>query len=872
MAAALLGLSAAWTASGAVGLMGDPLRRGLVWTLVVAAAVVAWPRPSRRYGGFLALGAGVLLAVAVVALREWPAAVLAIGLVLAVLALGHKGAGRVALRLTAQAVVLLGLYRLAVTSIPAVWLAADTFGGGLGRLAGTAARQPLWVGATFAGLDFLVTSLVLAALVAWRMRDSGRPFFVGFLAVGAASILLVHVGYLAALAHTAPLPGRMAEQEVSEPASPSEVPAEDRTAATLKVLVPWNFPAIAAVLHLGVSAALLLCLLRLRRAAEAGAAAAADAAVSGSRPEASPAEAGACRPRRFGPALLLSGGLLAALLPAVTTLCPQRPELEGKRIVVFEEGFLNWLRPEHGDYGRLAIGMYGMLPTYIESLGAECLVSPELSEADLHGADALILIYPNNPWKDGQLERILDFVRRGGTLLVLGEHTVREEGGGARFNDVLEAGNLAMRVRFDSATFAVGGWLNSYETVAHPTTAGLADDRNLFGSVIGASVAARWPARPWLIGRWGWADPGDPGAGTSMMGNHRYDPGEKLGDLVLAAEQPLGRGRVVVFGDTSAMTNGLTIGCHPYTSRLLAYLVAPGSTPHAMWRQAAGIVAALLLAGWILGQPAEGRLALIAAAAAVSLAASTSLTAHAWKVLPDGRVKSPNKLAYIDASHSELYSGESWRSEGTMGLSLTLMRNGYLTLLLPEFTEERLARARLLVSIAPQRPFTAKEQRILRDFIESGGIFICTVGYLRAGPSREMLDELGFRIGGAPNMWAPGLTEPKPLGHFKSPFFDGGDYNCYVRYHAGWPVGPRLEQALVVSRYPGELPLIVVRRIGRGLVAVVGDTCFAMNVNLEREDGLPFEGLRENADFWRWFLALLADGEMWYPPNPEAAP
>ncbi len=66
------------------------------------------------------------------------------------------------------------------------------------------------------------------------------------------------------------------------------------------------------------------------------------------------------------------------------------------------------------------------------------------------------------------------------------------------------------------------------------------------------------------------------------------------------------------------------------------------------------------------------------------------------------------------------------------------------------------------------------------------------------------------------------------------------------------------------------MAVIIVRRYGRGLVAVIGDTAFAMNKNLENEDGSPFEGMRENADFWRWFLALLGEGQMWFPPKPAA--
>ena len=69
-------------------------------------------------------------------------------------------------------------------------------------------------------------------------------------------------------------------------------------------------------------------------------------------------------------------------------------------------------------------------------------------------------------------------------------------------------------------------------------------------------------------------------------------------------------------------------------------------------------------------------------------------------------------------------------------------------------------------------------------------------------------------------------------------------------------------QASVVTYHPPDKPVIVVRRLGRGLVAVVGDSCFAMNKNLEKDSGEPFEGLRENADFWKWFLAFLHQEEV----------
>jgi hypothetical protein len=490
-----------------------------------------------------------------------------------------------------------------------------------------------------------------------------------------------------------------------------------------------------------------------------------------------------------------------------------------------------------------------------------------LSAEDLRGADALVLIYPDQPWQKGRRERIWDFVRRGGGLLVLGEHTTRQPDGGSRFNDILEP--TAMRVGFDSATFAVGGWLQSYEPLWHPTSCGLHDLENDFGVVIGASVDARPPARPLLAGRWGWADPGDPANEAAMMGNGRYDAGEKLGDLLLAAEQSFGRGKVIVFGDTSSLSNGINIGCHPYVSRLFAYLADGAVGPVASWRQWVALAAAAVAAGLVAFRPGATACGLAAAAMALVLIAATARSHRAGEVLPDGGRWSPVKLAYIDASHLERYSRESWRDDGTMGLCLALMRDGYLTLTLPELTAARLQRARLLISIAPARPFNRRERETVLQFIREGGIFISTVGYQDWGPTRELLTELGFRVGAVAWHGADPIGGPEPLGHFKAPYFDGGDYLAYVRYHAAWPIFCDDPEAMNVSYYPDDKPLIVVRRYGHGLAAVIGDTCFAMNKNLELESGEPIEGLRENADFWRWFLALLGEGESWYPqPQP----
>jgi hypothetical protein len=779
-----------------------------------------------------------------------PVNVLAVALLVAVLAVLRSGQDRSVLLVASAAVSVFGVYRVVCTSIPAVWLVTDAIGGWLGRLAGTITGQPLSVGATFAGLDYLV--LMAAFCIGWLLLTP-PPRRTRIVAV-AVAVLAGHLAYLLVLTVAARL------LEVL-PTSPTEQTWPNRTYfgwAGIRTLIPWNFPVLAAAVHACVAAFLLRWSPLPARAEPA---------------PAEPAEprADAKTPRRWRScrAITLIGVVAAILIPVVTTLSPGTPDLAGKKFVLYEKGFLNWLKPEHGEYGHLSVGMYGMLPTYIESLGAACVISPDLSEEDLQDADALILLFPHDPWEPGQLERIGRFVEGGKTLAVFGEHTIRtEDGGDSKFNEVLGTTGTNMRVAFDSATFAVGGWLQSYETLAHPTTAGIPDDRNEFGMVIGASMEVGFPAWPFILGRWGWADPGDLGSGRAMMGNDRYDTGERLGDLVLAAEQSVGKGRVIALGDTSGMTNVLAMGCHIFTSRLLGYLADGGSSPQAIWRQAIGFFLVVVVIWVVARQPGAGRTIAVSMALAVSLVVCTWISYRAAEVLPDGRRKTPNNLAYIDASHLESSASEGWRDDGTMGLGMTLMRNGFLTLRLREMTAERLKRAGLLISIAPLRAFSLAERRMIHDFVNGGGVFIVTVGHDDRRPSEPLLKEFGFAIGRPEEQQRDALGEVRPFGHFKSPYYDTGEYMVFVRFHAGWPVTCEHEDAQVLAHGPGNVPVALMRRVGKGKIVVIGDSGFAMNKNLEHEDGSPFEGQRENAHFWRWFLTLLQDQELWIPPKP----
>ena len=159
----MLGLAGAWVAAGDAGLLGHPLRHALTWLALGAAAVVHRPAPRRSWPARGVLALALLVAVGLLA-PPWPAAnVLAVALVLAALAVGDRDVPRRVLVLGAVAVAVLGVWCLARTSIGSCWLVADAAGTAIGRVAAMLFRQPLSVGATFAGLDYLVVMLVFYA-------------------------------------------------------------------------------------------------------------------------------------------------------------------------------------------------------------------------------------------------------------------------------------------------------------------------------------------------------------------------------------------------------------------------------------------------------------------------------------------------------------------------------------------------------------------------------------------------------------------------------------------------------------------------------------------------------------------------------------
>lgn len=848
------GMVAAWFAAGSTGLLAHPLQHALTCLALAVALVAVWPSNIRLFGTWAVLAGGTILGLIFTASVIPTVNVLAVAVVLASLAQVNRGlTARVAL-IAAIGATVLASFRFACTAIPTVWLAADGFGWLLGRLAGWLAGYRLEVGATFGGIDFLV--LTIAIYVGWLVCTvpprRSRAIW------GAAAIIVGHFAYLVVLAYSEKLLALLPAIVLPPNSEDSRLGLWTFTNG-LRTLIPWNVPLLAMFVYGGIVAVMVAGSpwlpiieidpekLKRQKAREEkeevpGSVLLKDILFN------------------FGPAILAVAAVLFGVLSV------NQPDLKGKTIVAYDKGYLNWLKPE---YDSPIDGLYGMLPVFVESLGGRFVKSKDLSKEDLASADVLLLIHPDEPWPKETLERVWDYVRGGGSLLLVTEPAIREGKLSSSFNDVLQP--LAMEVRFDTAVTRSGNWEQSYEVLSHPATAGIDDLRNQFGIQLGSSIRTHWPARPTLVGRWGWSDPGNDAATSGVS---HYNAGEPLGDLVLAAEQPFGQGRVFVLGDTSPLQNDGLPNAYPFAGRLLSYLAHRPSSPQSLWRQFFALAAILAIVALLVGRPVAWQTILTPTVMAVSLLCCTAVGYWSGRVLPDGRSNTPgdsNKIAYVDASHLEACDSESRmnrkESHGISELMRTLMRHEYLPLLAPDMTPERLEGCGLVVSIAPAREFAPWECENVKQFVGAGGAFVCMVGAEESRAGAPLLAEFNFKVPHTPVLPGENAVEPEPLGAKEATLGDGETRQ--FRFYAAWPVkSTDIGEKRLVASEGKDWAFIYSRPVGSGTFTVIGDTHFASNENFQQDGRI----LPDRILFWRWLLTRVVPGQKeWNPPTGAKA-
>jgi hypothetical protein len=488
--------------------------------------------------------------------------------------------------------------------------------------------------------------------------------------------------------------------------------------------------------------------------------------------------------------------------------------------------------PVFGSYGLEKGGMFGLLPDYLRGWGYSVRVVPEIVDSDLAWAGTLVTFNLRSTLTSATDSAVDAFVETGGSLLVCGDHTGREQ--------IRDPSNALLKpygitLDFDAAIPLVDGWANGLDIRAHPIVSHVSDSE--FRVLIGASLNVTPPARTLISGRDGYSDRGDvANVAGGFLGNMKFDAGERLGDLPLVAESSAGAGRVLVFGDTTSFQNPALPYSYRFVDGVFRWLSSAGST--AGWRTVQLVATLLLVAcAFVLYASARKMTVLLvlpvsAMLVAILLSGLVSGTSHA----DDTAFSSPH--AVIDLSHFE--APNRWRGGDSVdGLALNLQRNGYACFAMSDFDAALVQNADVVVVPTPLEPFDRTQLDAVDTCVRSGGLLIVTAGSERPAGSFGLLQYYGFGLGRA------------PLGKATSAW-DGHP----VHFWSAWPVEMRAGLQAKVIADVWSYPVAAYRPEGAGGVLVVGDGSFLFNKNLE--DAFSYN--EDNILFFRELLKAFVTG------------
>lgn len=530
--------------------------------------------------------------------------------------------------------------------------------------------------------------------------------------------------------------------------------------------------------------------------------------------------AGELREPRLQTGVMLPSFLLMLTGIFVLTFAPASPRVGGK-VLLYDKGYLNWDKPVFGNYGDRSSGMFGVLPEFLQASGYEVKRSGEISAEVLSDCSVVVVINLQRPFLPEEHEEIWRFVHGGGALLALADHTglagIREP-----FNELLRP--VGIEVNFDCAHY-ITNWDHAFEFFPHRAISP-AQARNI-GISIGASLTIPPRAQPMITAKYGYSDIGNANNDqNAFLGDRQYNHGELLGDIVLVSSASYGKGKVVVFGDTSTFQNVALVVAHEFVRQVFAWLNSAG--PSATLR-ALMIVVGLLAMGLALIVADWGRVlaatAYTSSATLLGLAAATlfmGLGANASTFRGD--------IAYIDTSHMERVNFSLESDESFLGLIHNLMRNGFLPLEMDRFSKEALQSAKVFVAIAPTEPFSSSEIKALKQFVGDGGTFLLCSGWEDSAGSESTLRAFGLGLENVPL----GPVEPE-------------DNTAGVQFYNAWPIRDdkaAITEALCLQK-ESSYPLMMEQAGGSGRFIFISDTGFLRNGNLESFR----EYLPENIEF-----------------------
>jgi hypothetical protein len=544
--------------------------------------------------------------------------------------------------------------------------------------------------------------------------------------------------------------------------------------------------------------------------------------------------------------------LFLSLVTLTSFIGVNTSESSNQNILFYGQNMLGtWDIPEYGKYGREASGMFGLLPIYLTQSNYKSKIvvnnitqflnvtqpthenitrfvnltdyisieeSSQITNEILKDVDIFVVVSINQSFSSDEIDRIWDFVEKGGSLLVLGDHT---NVGGIQdpLNDLLSPVNI--QFRFDSSlpldsTFK---WLTCYQVFHHPSTLKITSYDELQISV-GASLDISASSFPVVIGRYALSDGGEPlNEEMAYLGDYEYNLGEQLGDIILVAGSYYGQGKVLVFGDTSSFQNSAIAYSYPLIQSVFTWLNS-NQTGDGVFLQLNIMLLFLILALLSYKIQKKNRISFMVFPLILALSVLISYSINPMVI--DDSILHGN-IVYIDTSHGERFNQELFTDNSVNGLILNLNRNDYFPLLMKDFSKGKILESKILFLIAPTKTFTEAEVEFLKKYMFNGGIVVLSTGYEDKAASLPLLNELGLNVEGIPLGPVPYVEE------------NPEEFENEPRFVDSWPI--RFSDQTIRSYYNFswdiDYHLMVFVEYGKGGLLGISDSRFLLDENIE---------------------------------------
>ena len=507
-------------------------------------------------------------------------------------------------------------------------------------------------------------------------------------------------------------------------------------------------------------------------------------------------------------------GLILLFIGIILVISPNpfTQKKSNRSILLYSRGVLNWNKPVFGSYGLRSSGMFGMLPDYLKAFGLNVKTDSTITRSLLEKTGTLVIFNPDEKFSPQQLNSIRQFVRQGGSLFVLGDHTGL---GGIRkpLNHLLEF--TGIEFNFDCAHYLKKDWRDSFEFFPHPITKKLNNNRDI-GISVGASLTLKsWQAYPLITAKFGFSDKGNAlNEHNAFMGNRRYDPGERIGDIILVAASKYGKGKILVFGDTSSLQNGVLCENSDFIVQIFNWLNQQDKLSFIGAKTLVGFLSIILALFCILlaHRIFYNKIGYPVIVLVVSFLFAGMLNHKDASVyFPKGNT------ACIDMAHLEQV--EKYGEMGYWPLTYNLMRNNFLPFIYRSYNKEAMDKSKIFIVISPARKFSQNEIESMHTLIVNGGTVLWSVGYEEKQNSMNVLQKYGFDIDNIPLGPAPKEKTDKS-----------------VNFTEAWPIISKNKENTEILCRAWDYPVIMANKIGKGHFILIADSYFLLSRNLETEN------------------------------------